>query len=191
MCYFLVTMKIIDKKYIENNEKNIIQEILAGKVFVYPTDTIYGLGADATNDSAVLKIREIKKRETKPFSIIAPGIKWTKENYDVSSKKAKEALCKLPGPYTLFLNMTNDKARSEYVNPEGHYNGVRIPDNWFTKIIEKTGKPFVTTSVNLAGEPYMQKIEDLNDEIANKVDYVIYDGELSGKPSIKIDICGK
>ena len=54
------------------NPKEFIEEVKAGKVFIYPTDTLYGLGCDATNPDSVMRIREIKKRSTLPFSVIVP-----------------------------------------------------------------------------------------------------------------------
>ena len=59
------------------NETEIIDFIRKGKIFIYPTDTIYGLGCDALNEKSVEKIKEIKKRDKdKPLSVIAPSKKW-------------------------------------------------------------------------------------------------------------------
>ena len=55
------------------------EKVLEGKVFVYPTDTIYGLGCDATNFKAVEKIRKLKEREENPFSVVAPSKEWIKK----------------------------------------------------------------------------------------------------------------
>ena len=63
-----------------------------------------------------------------------------------------------------------------------------MPDHRFYQLVEDSGVPLVTTSVNLSGEPYMIKLEDVSEEILNKVDYVIYEGEKAGTPSIKIDL---
>lgn len=161
--------------------KNLIKEILIGKIFIYPTDTIYGLGCDATNIVAVNKIKEIKQRDKdKPLSIIAPSIKWIKENLvvDVDLKKY------LPGPYTIILKKKNKDFLSHISNTESI--GVRIPYNEFTKKIQKSGRPFVTTSVNLSGEKPIIKISEVSKEILNKVDYVIDAGELNGRPSTLI-----
>ena len=75
------------------------------KIYVYPTDTIYGIGCDATNDKLVLKIRSIKKRDEKPFSIIAPSKDWIKNNFEIIHP---EYLDKLPGPYTLVMKPKNN-----------------------------------------------------------------------------------
>ena len=64
--------------------------------------------------------------------------------------------------------------------------GVRIPNNEFTKEVQKTKVPFVTTSVNFSGEKPANEIEQVPKEILNNVDYIINQGKLSGKPSTLI-----
>jgi len=159
------------------------KEILAGKIFIYPTDTLYGIGCDATNEKSVERIKEIKTRDKdKPLSVIAPNTTWILENFQV---KLEELEKYLPGPYTLLLKKkeinflpwisSNDRV------------GIRIPSNKFTQEIQKSKVPFVTTSVNLSGEAFALKIEDIKKEIVDKVDHIIETKEeLSGKPSTLI-----
>jgi len=178
-------MKLVREENFLSSEQLVIEEILAGKIFIYPTDTIYGLGCDATNESAVSIIRGIKQRKEKPLSIIAPSKKWILENCELADLKALE---KLPGPYTIILNLKNEEAVAPNVNPDNKTIGVRIPANWFTKIVEKAGVPFVTTSVNISGEKNMEKIEDISPSITEKIDYIIYEGEIKGSSSKKIGL---
>lgn len=163
--------------------QDLKKEILAGKLFVYPTDTIYGLGCDATNEASVNKIKEIKTRDKdKPLSIIAPNTPWILDNFQV---KLEEIVKYLPGPYTLLLKKKDINFLS-WISSNDRV-GIRIPANKFTKKIQKSGIPFVTTSVNLSGEPFALKLEDIRKDILDKVDYVIdSDEELSGKPSTLI-----
>ena len=182
-------MRIMNKKQVLQNEKFVVNEILTGKIFIYPTDTIYGIGCDATNNESVKRIREIKQRESKPFSVIAPNKQWIKDNC-VISQIAEQWIKKLPGPCTLILKLKNKSAVSEAVTPTDTI-GVRIPDNWFSEIIKKTGIPFITTSVNISGEPHIAKIEELEDKIKNQVDYIIEDGVLNNPPSTIIDLTSK
>jgi L-threonylcarbamoyladenylate synthase len=157
------------------------KEVLAGKIFIYPTDTVYGLGCDATNRKAVEKIREIKARDKdKPLSIIAPSIKWIKDNLIIDCELGKY----LPGPYTIILKKKNPSFLSHVSSAETI--GVRIPDSKFCDRIRKAGIPFITTSVNLSGEKPANLISEISEEIINAVDYVIDEGELSGKSSILI-----
>jgi len=161
-------------------------DILKGKIFVYPTDTIYGIGCDATNDKSVLKIRKIKHRDKKPFSIIAPSKKWILENFEV---KHKDFLKKLPGPFTFVMKLKNNSTISKHVSYTDKV-GVRIPNNSFTRRVQKVGKPFVTTSVNISGEPHLINPSKLKSGISEQIDLLIDEGTLSGKPSTVIDLTG-
>jgi len=161
---------------------NIIEEILNGKIFIYPTDTIYGLGCDATNKESVNKIKELKGRDKdKPLSVIAPSINWIEENCFVDLELKKY----LPGPYTLILKKKNKDFLLHVSNSETI--GVRIPKCKFIEEIQKANVPFITTSVNLSGEPFAKSIEDVPREIKNKVNIIIEaTEELTGKPSTLI-----
>lgn len=178
-------MEIINKEFVLKNEDLIIKSIKLGAIFIYPTDTIYGLGCNATSDNAVSSIRKAKIRYTKPFSVIAPSKEWIIKNCTIPKKSV---LDKLPGPYTLILTLKKTDSISKFTNPGINTIGVRIPNNWFFSIIAKSNIPFITTSVNVSGEKHMERIEDLKPDIAEIVDYVIYDNAIVGNPSIKIDL---
>ena len=164
--------------------QNLKQEILAGKIFIYPTDTIYGLGCDATNIAAVNRIKEIKVRDKdKPLSVIAPSINWIKENFII--EKGLNLKQYLPGPFTILLKKKNPEFLLHVSSNDKI--GIRIPDSKFTKEIQKSGVPFITTSVNLSGEPFVLNLEEIKQEIKDKVDYIIESKEkMSGVPSTLI-----
>lgn len=179
---------IINEGYIKENKEAIIKEILAGKIFIYPTDTIYGIGCNALNEDSVNKIRKLKQRKIKPFSVIAPSLSWIKDNCELS-EMAKDSLSKLPGPYTLFLKLKNGSVLPEMVNPlDNGTVGVRIPKHWFVDILAEVDLPFITTSVNVSGMPYMTSLDDLDETIKNNVDFIINEGEIRGTESVKIDL---
>ncbi len=154
---------------------------LANDVFIYPTDTIYGLGCDAENKSLVKKIREIKKRDNNPFSVIAPSLLWILENCEANKLELEKYL---PGPYTFILK----KKKKDFLNHVSHgdFLGVRIPDHNFTRILQKLGRPIITTSVNLQGKMPANEVSDINQDILNQVEVIIDAGRLSGKPSTLI-----
>jgi L-threonylcarbamoyladenylate synthase len=156
---------------------NLKQEILSEKIFIYPTDTIYGIGCDATNKKAVEKIRKIKQRDKKPFSIIAPSFEWIEQNCIINVDLKKY----LPGPYTIILKKKNPEFLSHISNTDSL--GIRVPNHDLTKKIQKSGVPFITTSVNLSGEEPITKISEIPKQIIDKVDFIIDKGELSGRPS--------
>jgi len=153
--------------------------VLSGKIFIYPTDTLYGIGCNALNKKAVEKIREIKKRDNKPFSVIAPSFNWIKENciVDVDLKKY------LPGPYTLILKKKNPPFLNWVSCKETL--GIRIPNNNFCFELQKLGIPIITTSCNFSGEKPSISLEEIPEEIKSKVDMIIK-GKVSGKPSTLI-----
>jgi len=165
------------------NEKEIIRSIKKGKIFIYPTDTIYGIGCDATRPKAVEKIKEIKDRDKdKPLSIIAPSIDWIKENLIIDNDLDLEKY--LPGPYTLILKKKNLEFLKHISSTDSL--GIRIPKSEFCDIIRSSGLPFVTTSVNLSGESFALEVCDISPNILEEVDIVIDEGKLSGKPSTLI-----
>lgn len=179
-------MEIISKKDFYDNKKSYLKLIIKGAVFIYPTDTIYGIGCNAKNSKAVGKIRKLKKRILNPFSVIAPSKRWISDNC-IAGKEEKKWMRKLPGPYTLILRQKRRKCAAKNVNPGSSLIGVRIPKNWFSDIAKKAGVPIVTTSVNEAGKEFMKSADDIDPDIAKSVDFMIYEGEKAGKPSTIVD----
>jgi len=161
---------------------DFVEDINNGAVFIYPTDTIYGLGCDATNEGAVKKIKELKYRDAdKPMSVIAPSVDWIKEHCEVTDEMIEKYL---PGPYTIIVKKKDAGFMKDVAS--GDTLGVRIPDCEFTKLVEKAGVPFITTSVNFAGEPFAVKISDIDSKILDAAEIVIGVGELDGRPSTLI-----
>ncbi|MBU0471972.1 MAG: threonylcarbamoyl-AMP synthase [Nanoarchaeota archaeon] len=162
--------------------KHFLTQKLKSSVFIYPTDTIYGIGCVADDEELVDRIRVLKKRFDMPFSVIAPSKDWIRENC-VVSKNAEEWLDKLPGPYTLILKLKNPSVIAENVNLGVETLGVRIPDNWFSEVVASMNLPIITTSANVSGKDFMTSIEDLDPVVAHGVDVVVHDGFIKGKPS--------
>lgn len=163
----------------------MVQGIIDGEIFIYPTDTIYGIGCDATNEKAVEKIRQIKERDRKkPLSVIAPDKEWILKNFFIDADLDKY----LPGPYTVVLKK-KDPLFLKHVSRTDSI-GIRIPNCEFTKKVQESGLPFITTSVNLSGQPFATKMSEIPDKILDSVDVVLEAGELNGKPSTLI-IWGK
>jgi tRNA threonylcarbamoyl adenosine modification protein (Sua5/YciO/YrdC/YwlC family) len=179
-------MEIVTKEEFENRVEEFIKRILDGAIFIYPTDTIYGIGCDATNAKAVAKIRELKGRIQGPFSVIAPSKGWIEANCG-----GHEELANLPGQYTIIMRLRNKDCVADEVNPGRETLGVRIPNHWFSAVVEEIGVPIITTSVNKKDEPFMTSIEDLDADIKGHVDFMINEGPISGRPSTLIDLTQK
>jgi len=183
-------MEIISKKQFLGNKNRYFRKIAEGAVFIYPTDTIYGIGCDATNTEAVKRIRHIKQRSKLPFSVAVPSKEWIKDNCNLS-KEAEKWLKKLPGPYTLLLKLKNTKAVTPVVNPKTSILGIRIPKNWFNKVVAALDVPIVSTSANITTERHMTSLKDLNQKVAEKVNFTIYDGKKKARPSKVVKLYGK
>lgn len=173
-------MQVIAKEEFLIKSYKYISE-LKKKLFIYPTDTIYGIGCDATNEELVTKVRELKE-SNQPFSIIPPSMHWVVEHCE-EEPRLKEWMKKLPGPYTLILTLKNRHAVAPSVTHGKNTIGIRIPDHWFTKVVQMLEVPIITTSANKTGENFMTKVDDLSKEFHQHVDYVIDEGEKKGKPS--------
>ena len=182
-------MRILNTDELKIEKDNIIESIIDGDVFIYPTDTIYGIGCNALRQNSVEKIRRIKQRPKNPFSVLAPSKQWISKNF-ILSKEAKKWVKKLPGPYTLVLKLKK-KCVAKNVAPGLKNLGVRIPKHWFSKFVNELKIPIITTSVNKSKEAFMTSINDLDKEIKNKIDFIIYEGKKQGRPSKIIDLTGK
>jgi L-threonylcarbamoyladenylate synthase len=173
-----------------NVHKRTILNELKKSVFVYPTDTIYGIGCNATDEKLVAKIRKIKNTDH-PFSIIVPSKEWIYNNCEVTAE-AEEWIRKLPGPYTLILKLKNPKALAKNVYHSNNMNtvGVRMPNHWFLAVVYQLNFPIITTSANVSGREFMTTLDDLDSTIRTNVDYVFFDGEKKGRPSTMINLVG-
>ena len=180
-------MRVLSKEEFEQ-EKDIIRNNLIENnvVFIYPTDTIYGIGCNALNKEAVEKVRRIKQRDNTPFSVIAPSKEWIDENCQINDN-AKDWIKRLPGPYTLILK-TKKECVAENVAPDLNTLGVRIPDHWFSNFVKEIDIPIVPTSVNKSKSDFMTSLEDLDEEIKSKVDFIVNEGQIKGNPSKIIDL---
>lgn len=180
-------MEILTKTELRLRLDEFLEKISNGAVFIYPTDTIYGIGCNALNNRSVAKIRELKRRESAPFSVWVPSKEWVKDNC-VLDKFSKEAVDQLPGPLTLVLELKNKKSVADNVAPGIKTLGVRIPDHWFSKVVEKLDVPIVTTSANKTGKPFMTSVENLDPDIRESVEFMVYEGPKEGRPSKIINL---
>jgi len=183
-------MSVLSKEEFEN-QKDIIRTSLLEQspIFIYPTDTIYGIGCNALNKEAVEKIRNVKQRKMNPFSIIAPNKEWIDDNCIVN-ENAKDWIKRLPGPYTLVLKVKK-QIIAENTAPDKDSLGIRIPNHWFSNFVREIDIPIITTSVNKSGSDFMTSLEDLDVDIKSKVDFIIYEGLKKGRPSRIIDLTDK
>ncbi len=162
-----------------------------GGVVVYPTETSYAIGCDATNARAVKKIFSLKGREkNKPLPVIVASVK-TAQKYAVLTQGAL-ALCKkfMPGPLTLVVEMKKGTLPSSLSN-----GGVafRISSNSFANsVARKLSRPIVSTSANLSGQPSIYSSVQLAETYLWKIEAIVDAGELAPvRASTIVDLRGK
>lgn len=172
-------MQVITKDELKERKEEIIDKILNGAIFVYPTDTIYGIGCNALLDEPVKRIRKWKNRNL-PFSVIVPGKEWIKEHCKIN----EEWINKLPGPYTLVKPMKKQIV-SKYVTEKTI--GIRIPKHWISEFVEEIGVPIVTTSVNVTGEIPLFSLDNIPPKLNAFLNFAIDGGVLKGNASKIID----
>ena len=156
------------------------QLIKDGEIVAFPTDTVYGLGADATNDTAVKKIFEAKGRPTnRPISVLIGNYKdIEKYAVDVSDGVFKLAENFWPGPLTIVLK--NGGLFAPSVTPGINTVGLRMPDNPIAlEFIQKSGTPLATPSANTTGRPSPTITEHVLADLDGKISAVIDGGETS------------
>lgn len=183
-------MKVIK---IDNNTINsVIKTLKAGGLVIYPTETLYGIGADATNQLAIDKLTKYKNRPFgKPYSIAVTDKKMAQEFVELN-KTAENFYDKfLPGPLTIISKGKHILAHG--VESEDGTLGVRIPDyKLVTDIVRELEKPITATSANASYKKRPYKVSDILDNISNKqkelIDLIIDAGELpQNDPSTVID----
>lgn len=185
-------MKII-KTDIDEVDEKIVNEainILAdGGVILYPTDTVYGLGANIFNNKAVRRVFEIKKRSfLKPLSILVSDVESINLVAKISLNKKEIINEYLPGPYTFILNKR--KIVPRVVTSGTTYVGVRVPDNQLACRLASIF-PITTTSANLSDDEVLSNPREILEQLDCEVDLVIDAGDLnSAQPSKIIDLTG-
>ena len=157
----------------ENDIKASVIKLNEGKLILYPTDTIWGIGCDATNGNAVKKIYDLKNREEKKSLIILVSNENMIRQYVAEpSLKLLSYISTSQKPTTaIFKNAIH--LPSQLVNEDGSI-AMRIPkDDFCMQLITQLGKPLVSTSANISGEKFPQNFNEVSAEIKNGVDYIV------------------
>jgi len=153
-----------------------------GGVIVYPTDTLYGFGCDAKNESAIEKINAIKGRKA-PMSVLAPNRKIAAKWMNISQNDKNIVLEKLGGSTTIIVPVKGG-ITSPSINGNKQTLGVRIPDhNYCQKLSEAYPNPITTTSVNRTRQEPLTTPEKILSEFSREIDLIIEDGIIEGSGS--------
>lgn len=185
----------VNPENLRDSEDAIIEAakvMLAGGTIVFPTDTVYGLGCDATNEEAVKKIFKIKGRsEAKPLAVIVRDIEMAKKVATVERKIERAMGTIWPGAVTVIL--WRKYKLPEILTAREQTIGLRIPDYKLTHLLsENMGRPYVATSANISGQQATIKISEVIkyfEKNIYKPDLILDAGDLKCcEPSTVLDL---
>lgn len=164
--------------------------IQKGGIILYPTDTVWGIGCDATNPEAVAKIYKLKQRaETQSMIVLMNGEKMIYNVFKDIPEVAWQIIDLSEDPITLVLDKPRNVAPN-LIAPDQTL-GIRVVKEPFCfKLMEKMKKPLVSTSANISGQPTPKSFKEISPEIIKGVDYVVnlHREKIAGKPSTIIKL---
>ena len=181
--------KIVDAARVESIPL-AAQVILNGGVIVYPTETVYGLGANAMDAKAIQRVFELKRRDkAKPILVLIPGHETVEEITRSVPEDAEVLMRKFwPGPLTIIFKAS--PIVSPILTARSGKVGVRLSSNQFCRELLSICKiPITSTSANLTGEPNTDSIESVNRRVLDSVDLIVDSGKLGSPiPSTVVDV---
>lgn len=175
-------------KYSDQKEKvkqeeieEAAREIRKGKLVLFPTETVYGIGANALDEEAVKKIFIAKGRaQDNPLIVHVSNMKMVEDIVDNIGGLERKLIEKFwPGPLTIIFQRKSKEVIPNVVTANLDTVGIRMPSNLIAKeLIEKSGVPIAAPSANVSGKPSGTKVEDIISELDGKVAYIL-DGGLT------------
>ncbi len=173
-------MEILDIKneIDEKKLKEIAEGIKNGKLCLFPTETVYGIGSNGLDEKAVEKIYVAKKRSRKnPINLLVSDIEMIEKiAQDISPLEYKLMEAFFPGPFTIILKKKS--IVPSIVTANSDFVGVRMPSgNIARKLVQLTGVPIAAPSANISGELSGTNLKDVIDEFSTCLDFAIDGGE--------------
>lgn len=156
--------------------KEIANAFCEGKIICLPTDTVYAISCDATNNESIQHIYNIKRRSVnKPLPLFVSDIKMALKYAKFSSKELLFAKKFWSGSLTIILSIVENNNLPPILVKNGKI-GIRIPDKELIKnICASIKKPIIATSANISSNPNINSVCDIEKEFANKVDIIVQD----------------
>ncbi len=157
----------------KNEIEKSIEVLESGKLLLYPTDTVWGLGCDATNVQAVKDVYALKNRvESKSLVILVASLEMLNEYIQDIPKEALKLLNSLEKATTIIYNHKQGLATNMIA--ADNTIAVRIPNHEFCRqLIQDFGKPIVSTSANKSGESTPKSFSEISKAIIDGVDYIV------------------
>jgi len=148
-----------------------------GGIVAYPTDTLYGLGADSLNTTAVQRVARIKGRSG-PWSIAASDHKMLAQYCIIPENHATFVTENLPGSVTLIFPCATERLVPDLLGDDRSI-GIRIPDHSIpTNLVRRLGRPITSTSINRSGKPAMNDPNQIAEEFSEEIDLILDAGTL-------------
>lgn len=163
------------------------EAIRDGDLVVYPTETVYGLGADATDPDAIERVFEAKRRDReKPISLAVPSVPSALEYVHTTDRERRFMATFLPGPVTVLCRKR--ESVPDVLTAGREHVGIRVPDhNLALRVLERAGVPITATSANVSGRESVRNVADLDPEIREAAAVVLED-ETDGEESTVVDV---
>lgn len=169
---------------------NAYEVIKNGGIILYPTDTVWGIGCDATNEEAVKKIYALKQREeSKSMIVLMNGERMLYNVFNEIPEVAWQILDLSDKPTTLILD--NPKNVAKNIVASDNTLGMRLVKEPFCyKLMERMKKPLVSTSANISGMPTPNSFKEIDHHILDGVDYIVnlHHDKVAAKPSTIIKL---
>ncbi len=164
-----------------------VRAIDDGEAVVYPTETVYGLGADALDPAAVERVFAAKGRDRDdPLSLGVPDVDAALAYAEPTEREERFMREFLPGPVTVVVER-GERVPDELTGGRDRV-GVRIPDHELARELLAEAGPLTATSANVSGEGSVRRVADLDDRIREAAAAVLDDGETPGTESTVVDV---
>lgn len=156
-----------------NFDPKIIEALRAGKIILYPSDTIWGIGCDATNEEACRRILEIKERPaTKSFILLADSFQMIEKYIPEFPDVCYDLVDLSDKPLTIIY--PNARGLAQSVLAEDGSVGIRLTkDPVCLSLIRSIRKPLVSTSANISGQPFPTNFKEIDAKIKDRVDEIV------------------
>jgi len=171
---------------------SISEDLKKGAVYIFPTDTVYAIVADANSKEGTEKLYKLKKLDkNKPLSLLCKDISMASQFIEYLPNEAYRLMKKItPGPFTFILKANKLLPKPCIVHHKDRHIGIRFPDhNYLQELLKIHESPLTSTSV-ITDDEHVTNSEDLDSQFGDKVNGIIDGGIIQIEPSTIIDFTG-
>jgi len=163
------------------------EAVRAGELVVYPTETVYGLGANALDPAAVSRVFDAKRRDrSEPISMAVPDLEQARRYVSLNEREQEFCQRFLPGPVTVVAERR--PSVPDVLTAGRERVGIRVPDHELALALLETVSPVTATSANVSGEASPRRVGTLDERIVERATVVLDGGETPGGGSTVVDV---